>query len=295
MKHFTIKHIYCAVFLGIFLIQPLMAQVGIATTTPRGALDIGSNAYGIVYPRVALTANNVQAPVVNPNGGSIVAGTMVYNTTQTTNAANNVYPGIYAWNGSIWAPQFIMEEYKKYSQTGGCQRTTIRESNANPNPNDDEDIAGLTNQTFTPKYSGTYKVEVRANFGAGELIDFTNLDAISLATSEGSFFFRMSGAGVDIDPTTSSYDYTEGWLYTHSYSTHNSNTAPAQQDNTKLHNSALVYHLYLVGGTPYTFNFSICIMTGHSYFLNNGDSGNGQGHVGHDRPCTVEFTFLKEN
>ena len=110
MKRFTIKHIFCTVLLGIFLMQTQFAQVGIGTVTPRGALDIGSNSYGIVYPRVALTANNVQTPVVNPNGGNIVEGTMVYNTTQTMNATNNVYPGIYAWNGTKWAPQFIMEE-----------------------------------------------------------------------------------------------------------------------------------------------------------------------------------------
>ncbi|PKA83384.1 hypothetical protein ATE92_1536 [Ulvibacter sp. MAR_2010_11] len=295
MKKITHTNLTYIVVLMLFSIQIHYAQVGIGTVTPRGALDLGSTTQGIIYPRVALTANNVQAPVTNPNGGNIVAGTMVYNTSLTTNAANNVYPGIYAWNGSIWSPQFIMEEYKKYEQTSVCQRTTIRQSNSNPNPNDDEDIAGLTNQTFTPKYAGTYKVEVRTNFGAGQLIDFTSLDAISLATSEGSFFFTMSGTGVDINPASSSYDYMEGWLYTHSYSTHNSNDSPALQDNTYLHNASLVYYLYLVGGTAYNFNLSICITTGHSYFLNNGDTGEGRGHVGHDRPCSVEFTYLRDN
>ncbi len=294
MKPFNIKHSIYITLVSLLFVQVQYAQVGVGTVTPEGILDLETTSEGIVFPRVALTASNVQAPVTNPNGGNIVEGTTVYNTSLTTNASNNVYPGIYSWNGSKWAPQFMMEESVKFEQTGGAQRTTIRNSNSNPNPNDDENISGLTNRTFKPKYSGTYRIEVKANFAAGEIDDFTSSDAISLATSEGAFFFTLSGSGVDIDPTSAIYDYNEGWLYTHSYSTHNSIESPALEDNTVAHNGSLVYYKYLIANTAYTFNLSICITTGHSYFLNNGDTGDGRGYVGHSVPCSVEFTFLDD-
>lgn len=81
------------------------AQVGIGTTTPAGALDLNPTVatnYGLVTPRVALTALNAQAPVVNPQGGAIPAGTVVYNTATAGVAPNNVGPGLYYWNGTKW-------------------------------------------------------------------------------------------------------------------------------------------------------------------------------------------------
>ena len=102
----------------------------------------------------------------------------------------------------------------------------------------------------------------------------------------------MSGTGVDIDPTSSSYDYTEGWSYTHSYSAENDNESPAVESFNVGHYATLVYNLYLLSGSTYTFTLSNCIITGHQYFVNNGDSGDGQGHIGHYIPCSVEFTYV---
>lgn len=88
-----------------FLTIYASAQVGIGTTTPAGALDLNPTVatnYGFVAPRVALTALNAQAPVVNPQGGAIPAGTVVYNTATTGVAPNNVGPGLYYWNGTKW-------------------------------------------------------------------------------------------------------------------------------------------------------------------------------------------------
>lgn len=78
------------------------AQVGIGNTTPEGALDITSSTNGLIPPRVALTSTIVEAPVVNPQGGSIVAGTFVWNTNTSGTSPNNVTPGLYYWNGSRW-------------------------------------------------------------------------------------------------------------------------------------------------------------------------------------------------
>lgn len=75
------------------------AQVGIGTTTPRGALEINSSTNGFVAPQVALTSTTASAPVVNPqDGGLPLSGTLVYNT----NTAGDVTPGYYLWNGTAW-------------------------------------------------------------------------------------------------------------------------------------------------------------------------------------------------
>jgi uncharacterized protein (TIGR02145 family) len=69
-----------------------IAQVGIGTTTPAGALDIVSTTSGLVMPRVANTI-----VVVNPNGGAIENGTMVYDLSLR---CINVYANG-AWTGCI--------------------------------------------------------------------------------------------------------------------------------------------------------------------------------------------------
>ncbi len=76
-------------------------QIGINTTTPNAMLDVTSATNGVLFPRIALTANNVAAPVVNPQGGALVTATVVYNTA-TVAGVNGVAPGYYYWNGSIW-------------------------------------------------------------------------------------------------------------------------------------------------------------------------------------------------
>ena len=64
-----------------FLLSPLIvAQVGIGTTTPQGALDVvGANDTGLVIPRVSSIEN-----VTDGNGGTPVNGTMVYDISRGT-------------------------------------------------------------------------------------------------------------------------------------------------------------------------------------------------------------------
>lgn len=89
---------------SLFLVLSLktFSQVGIGTTTPRGILDVNSSTTGFIPPQVALTASNVAAPVTNPQGGAIVAGTMIYNTATAGVSPNNVIPGFYYWDGTKW-------------------------------------------------------------------------------------------------------------------------------------------------------------------------------------------------
>lgn len=75
------------------------AQVGIGTTTPRGALEINSSTNGFLAPQVVLTSTTTSAPVVNPqDGGSPLTGTLVYNTAN----AGDTTQGYYFWNGTAW-------------------------------------------------------------------------------------------------------------------------------------------------------------------------------------------------
>lgn len=81
------------------------SQIGINTTTPNAMLDISSTTNGLLIPRIALTSNNVESPVVNPQGGALSISTMIYNTA-TVVGINGVSPGYYYWNGSLWIPLF---------------------------------------------------------------------------------------------------------------------------------------------------------------------------------------------
>lgn len=74
------------------------SQVGVGTTTPESALDVTSPNNGILIPRIALVSNTDNVSVVNPNGGLLVDGTMVWNTG--TGGLNT--PGYYYWENNQW-------------------------------------------------------------------------------------------------------------------------------------------------------------------------------------------------
>lgn len=99
--HKTISKTFATVFL-LFVCQYSSAQVGIGTTAPTAALDISSTVNGFLPPRLALSATNVQAPVTNPQGGALPAGTIVWNTATAGTSPNNVAPGLYYWDGTRW-------------------------------------------------------------------------------------------------------------------------------------------------------------------------------------------------
>lgn len=86
----------------IFEAQSSFAQTGIGTTTPNNSakLDVNATDRGFLPPRVALTATNVFSPIVGTS--NLAAGLLVYNTATAGSTPNNVVPGYYYWNGSIW-------------------------------------------------------------------------------------------------------------------------------------------------------------------------------------------------
>ena len=84
-----------------FQMMSTAQSVGIssAVITPdvSSMLEIQATNKGLLIPRVALTATNAAGPITSP-----ATSLMVYNNATAGTAPNNVTPGYYYWNGSIW-------------------------------------------------------------------------------------------------------------------------------------------------------------------------------------------------
>lgn len=93
----------------------MRAQVGVGVSAPNtnAQLDITNSSKGFLLPRIALIATNNAAPL-----SAHVAGMTVYNTaTNTSVAANPVYPGEYYNDGTQWLRKSALNEVKMI--TGG--------------------------------------------------------------------------------------------------------------------------------------------------------------------------------
>ncbi|MEH6764499.1 MAG: hypothetical protein V7655_08360 [Aequorivita antarctica] len=268
------KKIFFAIF--SLIAMSTFAQVSISngtpTATPKGLVDMQNSTAGIVYPRFALTSTEVEAPVQNPDGsGSLVAGTVIYNTNTTTTGLNDVFPGLYAWNGSKWTTQYIREDSDIAQQSGLGQRV----KNSSPYA----DVAGLgAGSSFTPKYTGTYRIKANVNFGAGEIVPEPGY-ATSMATQEG--YFRIT-LGPD------QYE-----IYTHAYSVHNDDIEGGTYFEQFRHDTSLIVYVDLVAGVPFPYRFEIDLFVS-SNFVDGGNSGTGRAYVGIGLPCNIEFTYLVE-
>ena len=259
-----------------FAVSVCDAQVGIGTVNPKGVLDLnddsGTNKYGLVLPRVSLSRTDLANPVLNPQGGNPAVGTVVYNTTTTNFGSESVYPGIYMWDGIDWINEFPKKNAEIFKQTGPSLRTVTTGSY--------QDIPNLVGRTFTPAYTGTYKLEVSVNWGGG-VVD--NLGSgTDVAVMSGIFKFTFDAVDKLLPVHTWSGRHGGGTNY---YDIWEQTTVVIYKD--------------LVANTPYTFSlaFDQTIADG---FQDNGDKvGNpaddavdGRGWLGGDIPCTVEFVFL---
>lgn len=97
----------------ILLSIVVSAQVGIGNTAPAGALDISSTNDGLLIPRIALT-NTATATVITPTTSELV-----YNTA----TINDVTPGYYYWNGTIWVRMATGAASNDWSLTGNAGTT----------------------------------------------------------------------------------------------------------------------------------------------------------------------------
>lgn len=92
----NLRLIFTFIFLSVSNL--IIAQVGINTDNPQGALDIVSTNSGVVLPRIALSSSIDGVTVVNPAGGPVAEGTIVYNT-----GTGGLSPaGYFIWDGAEW-------------------------------------------------------------------------------------------------------------------------------------------------------------------------------------------------
>lgn len=251
------------------------AQVGVGTVTPDGVLDLnndsGTNRYGLVLPRVNLSRTDVAAPVIDPSTGAPLnmnnIGTVVYNTATTSFGSESVYPGIYMWDGIDWINEFPKKDAQIFKQdnSGGALRTVTAGGYQN--------IPGLTGgTTFTPAYTGTYKIEVSMNWGGG--------------------YVSNSGFGTDVAVMTGNFQFTfDGVPEVFPAHTWSGRHGGGTQYYDIWEQSSVVIYKDLVAGTIYNFGLRFD-QTNADGFVNGGDSGDGRGWLGGDIPCSVEFVFL---
>lgn len=212
----------------VFICSTSIAQVGVGTTSPKGALDITSSTNGFLMPRIALTASNVAAPVVNPATGNNVLeiGTAVFNTATTT-GTYGVIPGIYYWDGSNWVSQVHRYYETKFTQTSDL---TVATSASYTN------IPGLNSKSFTAPYTGRYTILFSGYLGAGT-VD-TNSSKVGFV--EGNFKMTINGT-----------DYRK---YSHSSSFYNSDTATEYYE--LFNETNINVNVYLTAGQTCTINCS---------------------------------------
>lgn len=146
-----------------FFVSFLNAQIGIGTTNPNGILDITSSTQGFLMPRVSLTASNSESPVTNPAGGSIINGTLVYNTATNGSDATIVTPGFYYWDSTSWVRVKNDLYYGLYTNLAGqtitsstgakvAFGTTLSSSGTSI-------VYDSTNRTFTLPAGKTYRID----------------------------------------------------------------------------------------------------------------------------------------
>jgi len=277
MKKYVLYNII--LILSLLISGTAIAQVGIGTTAPKGALDIDSSTFGVVYPTVALTATDVAAPVVNPQGGALAIGTTVYNTGSTFTGSKDVEPGIYAWDGNKWVIHFFKRQSELFEQTAA-----LRTSSNPATPLDGyEDVPGLgpaDANSITAKYSGLYKIEIKVNYGGGSMI---NNGDVNTAMAEGDFRFIFDG--------------TTHIMNVKSFSTYNNHVdGGTYYDNVWVETYKTIY-LHLVAGQTYDLSLEFNQADG-SGFEANGDlslmGDDGRGYVGEGIPCFVEITYIDE-
>jgi len=253
-------YVFGIIFYFLFF-SIVCAQVGIGTTSPNGILDLNSSIYGLVLPRVELTKSNIQAPVLNPDGGSLAIGTVVYNINSTFSGSDDVTRGIYIWDGLDWINEFPLKHATIFKQTSYI-RTKSNEGYKN--------VTGLVSQSFTTKYTGIYKIEISVNFGGGHVQNLTS--GTDVLAQKGNFKFTFDGTDT-IFPLSawSVYGSTQYYLI--------------------WEQASIVVYKTLLAGTLYNFTLSFDQFDSPK-FVSNGNGGNGRGYIGFDIPCSVEFIYL---
>lgn len=145
-------------FVLMFFTLAVSAQnvgINIDGTMPDSSaiLDVQSEDKGILIPRVELVAANDTLPVTAPK-----VSLLVYNTVTSGAGVNEVTPGFYFWNGSIW----------ERLTNGGDNLDWKLEGNSGTNPNNDF-LGTSDNVDLTIRTNNLDRIRVKnsGNIGAG--------------------------------------------------------------------------------------------------------------------------------
>ena len=260
----------------VLIFNSSYAQVGIGTVTPDGVLDLnsdkeknatGTNKYGLVLPRVALSKVDEAAPVINPKTGlnDIPIGTVVYNTATTSFGSDSVYPGIYMWDGIDWINEFPKKNAEIFKQSSVLRTVTTGSY---------QDIPNLVGRTFTPAYSGTYKIEISMLYGGGYTQNLSG-GGTDVGVQEGVFKFEFDSDPDELFPA---------------YAWSGRNGGGSTYFDIWEQFTVVIYK-DLVANNPYTFSLSFD-QTNSDGFEDDGNTNNGRGWIYSDIPCTIEFVFL---
>lgn len=221
-------------FIYVFSFFSVNAQVGVGTITPSAALDVTSTTNGFLMPRIALTDINVSAPVVNPVGGALTVGTMIFNTATAAGTTfpgiSGVVPGLYFWDGTKWVPQFQRGFEKRYVQSADLAIAKSAATFSN--------IPGLTALSFVAPYDGTYQFTFTGYLGSEVPAGTVSLTNNDFGWVEGTFRFTVNGV-----------DYKK-----YSYSVSFYNHASSQQYYQLFNESNVIVKIALTAGSTCTLN-----------------------------------------
>ncbi|CAM3311385.1 hypothetical protein [Aequorivita lipolytica] len=284
-NNYYISRFFKIGFLLIFLLFSATSwcQVGIQSTSPKGALDIGSLNTGLVYPTVSLSDINTQT-VSNPNAPNLIAGTIVYNTNTSGSGDGSVYPGLYFWDGAKWVPQFSKRDNKLYFQSTSLRTRSDAGSGGNQ-------TVVFNSNSFTPKFNGKYRVLVTVHYGGGEVDSPITPQFANFVSEEGVFRFTFRG-------TTTPFTLK-------SFSGKNNDrlfkggTGGAQKVYSNQYNQgSYIIEETLVANTAYTFGLTFNQETAPG-FVNDGNGtspSNGRGYINlnDNLKCTVELNYIGE-
>lgn len=271
-------------FILLFSYSNALGQVGIQSTSPAGALDIGSTTTGLVYPVVSLS-NIIEPTISNPNAPNLIAGTTVYNNATTNDGANSVYPGIYVWNGTFWVPQFEKKDNRLYTQNAN-----LRTDSEPLLPIGGNQVISFPSNTFTPKFTGNYKILLTVHYGAGRADLPPSSQYVNFVSAEGVFNFTLNS-------NTSSFTVK-------SYSGNNDDrlfdNGTRKEYNNKFNQTSFSRQEFLSAGTTYTFSLTFNQASAPGIEGNGNVTiipvGDGRGYIiqNNDLKCTIEFNYVGE-
>jgi hypothetical protein len=155
------KSIILSFFL-LFFSSVMLAQVGIGTTVPAGALDVTSTTDGLLIPRVALTSTSTVLPVITGTTSELV-----YNTTNNL-ITSDVSAGFYYLS----------------TATGPW----VRLGTATPVTETDPQVSSVT-ANRVPKWNGTTLVD-------GAILDTGTTVGINILTPAGALDITSTTDGL---------------------------------------------------------------------------------------------------